>query len=189
MLRWIFIVLAHWNSSLWVDMWLDSDTLLWFRACYSVLLQCCVLCEEVANTNSIVFDLTQILNPKPTPFEASTLSSPSLYSLISGYLFLCSPTGHHVRDRMVVTFTTTYAISAYHHWRRALESRSWRGVLNTILCDNVGQWFMTGQWFSLGALVSSTNKTDRHYIAEILLKVALNTITPTPNLSMFSLLI
>ena len=178
-------MLTHWNSSPWVD----SDTLLWFRACCSVLLQCCVLCEEVANTNSIVFGLTQILNPQPTPLEASTLSSPSLYSLISGYLFLCSPRDHHGRDRMVVTFTTTYAISAYHHWRRVLESRSWRGVLNTILCDNVGQWFMTGQWFSLGTLDSSTNKTDRHYITEILLKVALNTITPTPNFSMFSLLI
>jgi hypothetical protein len=33
-------------------------------------------------------------------------------------------------------------------------------------------------WFSPGALVSSsTNKTDRHDITEILLKVALNTIT------------
>jgi hypothetical protein len=35
----------------------------------------------------------------------------------------------------------------------------------------------TGQWFSPGIPVSSTNKTDRHDIAEILLKVALNTIT------------
>jgi len=33
-----------------------------------------------------------------------------------------------------------------------------------------------GQWFSPGTLVSSTNKTDRHGITEILLKVALNTI-------------
>jgi len=33
--------------------------------------------------------------------------------------------------------------------------------------------------FSLGAPVSSTNKTDRHDITEILLKVALNTIKPT----------
>ena len=33
----------------------------------------------------------------------------------------------------------------------------------------------TGQWFSP---VSSTNKTDCHDITEILLKVALNTITP-----------
>jgi hypothetical protein len=31
---------------------------------------------------------------------------------------------------------------------------------------------------STGILVSSTNKTDRHDIAEILLKVAVNTITP-----------
>ena len=35
---------------------------------------------------------------------------------------------------------------------------------------------MTGQWFSQGPPVSSTNKTDHHDITEILLKVALNTI-------------
>ena len=39
--------------------------------------------------------------------------------------------------------------------------------------------FAAGRWFSLGAPVSSTNKTDRHDITEILLKVALNTITLT----------
>ena len=38
----------------------------------------------------------------------------------------------------------------------------------------------TIRWFSLCTLVSSTNKTDRHDIAEILLKVALNTLTLTP---------
>jgi hypothetical protein len=37
----------------------------------------------------------------------------------------------------------------------------------------------TGQWFSLATPVSSTNKTDRHNITKILLKVALNTITLT----------
>ena len=35
------------------------------------------------------------------------------------------------------------------------------------------------RWFSLGPLVSSTNKTDRHDISEILLKVALNSIKQT----------
>jgi hypothetical protein len=30
---------------------------------------------------------------------------------------------------------------------------------------------VTGQWFSLGTPVSSTNKTDHHDITEILLKV------------------
>ena len=39
---------------------------------------------------------------------------------------------------------------------------------------------MAGQWFSPGTPVSSTNKTDRHDITEIVLKVALNTIDP-PN--------
>ena len=38
------------------------------------------------------------------------------------------------------------------------------------------------RWFSPGTPVFSTNKTDRHDIAEILLKVALNTITLTLNL-------
>jgi hypothetical protein len=35
---------------------------------------------------------------------------------------------------------------------------------------------VTGRWFSPGTPVSSTNKTDSDYIAEILLKVGLNTI-------------
>ena len=36
---------------------------------------------------------------------------------------------------------------------------------------------MTGRWFSSGNPVSPTNITDRHYIAVILLRVALNTTT------------
>ena len=37
---------------------------------------------------------------------------------------------------------------------------------------------MASQWFSPGTPVSTTNKTDHHDIAEILLKVALNTKKP-----------
>ena len=48
----------------------------------------------------------------------------------------------------------------------------------TTLYNKVCQWLATGWWFSLGHPVSSINKTDRHDIAEILLKVALNTIKP-----------
>ena len=40
-------------------------------------------------------------------------------------------------DRMVVGFTTTYTISAYHHYRCELESRSWQGVPYATLCDKV----------------------------------------------------
>jgi hypothetical protein len=54
--------------------------------------------------------------------------------------------------------------------------RSWRGVLDTTLCDQVCQRLAAGWWFSP---VSPTNKTDRHDITEILLKVAINTITLT----------
>jgi hypothetical protein len=59
------------------------------------------------------------------------------------------------------------------------ESRSWQGVLDTTLCNKVCQWLTTGRWISLGTPVSSTNRTDRNDITEILLEVALNTITLT----------
>jgi len=78
--------------------------------------------------------------------------------------------------RMVVRFTTTCAISGYHRKNGGFESRSCRCVLDITLCDKVFQWLVAGRWFSP---VSSTNKTDIHDITEILLKVALNTITLT----------
>jgi hypothetical protein len=54
-----------------------------------------------------------------------------------------------------------------------------QGYRCTTLCDKICQWLATGQWFSPGPPVSSNNKTDRHDITEILLKVALNTINLT----------
>ena len=54
-----------------------------------------------------------------------------------------------------------------------------RCVFDTALCDKVCQWHATGWWFSPDTPVSSTNKTDRHDITEILLKVVLNTIALT----------
>ena len=41
------------------------------------------------------------------------------------------------------------------------------------------QWLATGRLFSRGTPFSSTNKTDRHDINKILLKVASNTINQT----------
>jgi hypothetical protein len=38
---------------------------------------------------------------------------------------------------------------------------------------------VTCRWFFQGPLVSFTNKTDRHDVTELLLKVALNTIKQT----------
>jgi hypothetical protein len=62
-------------------------------------------------------------------------------------------------------FITAYIISAYHHERCEFESSWWREVLNSTLCDKVCQCRVAVRWdFS----VSSTNKTDRYDIAEIL---------------------
>ena len=70
---------------------------------------------------------------------------------------------------MVAGITTTYAYCEF-------ESRSWRGVLDTALCDKfVSDLRQVGGF----PRVSSTNKTYRHDISEILLEVALNTITQT----------
>jgi hypothetical protein len=62
--------------------------------------------------------------------------------------------------------------SAHHHLSCEFESRSWRAVLDTIVCDKVCQLLATGR--------CSTNKTDRHHITEIFLKVAGNTINLNP---------
>jgi len=41
--------------------------------------------------------------------------------------------GRRGRDRMIVGFTTTYAISTYHHWCCEFESRSGRGVQHHVI--------------------------------------------------------
>jgi hypothetical protein len=43
---------------------------------------------------------------------------------------------------------------------------SWRGVLDTTLCNKVCQWLATGRWFSPHTPVSSTNTTCLHDIAD-----------------------
>ena len=85
--------------------------------------------------------------------------------------YLTCPGDH----RMVVRFTTTYAISADHHESCEFEHYPRRGVLYTTLCDKVCHSFATSRWFSPGTPVSSTNITDHHDIIDLLLKVALNT--------------
>jgi hypothetical protein len=44
-----------------------------------------------------------------------------------------------------------------------------------VACDKAYQLLVHGRWFSPGTPASSTTKAGRHDIAEILLKVALNT--------------
>jgi hypothetical protein len=61
-------------------------------------------------------------------------------------------------------------------WVLARFSRLQKGCTRlTAVSDRVYQLLAHGRWFSPGASASSTNKTGRHDIVEILLKVALNT--------------
>ena len=87
--------------------------------------------------------------------------------------------------RMVVGFITTY-LSPPTLWVRI--PHRWY-VLDKTLCDKVCQWLATGRWFSPSTSVSFTNKTDRHNITEILLKVMLNIITLTLKSVYISLLL
>ena len=98
------------------------------------------------------------------------------------FLFHCV-LGRRGRDRMIVGFTTTYAFSAYQHERCEFESHSGEVYLIQHYVIKVCLWLATGLWFSPGTPVSSTNKTGRHDITEILLKVAFfrhYSITLTP---------
>jgi len=75
---------------------------------------------------------------------------------------------------MVVGFTTTYVISVYNNECCEFESRSERCVQHYVIKFVSDLRQVCG--FLHVLVFSSTNKTDRHDITEILLKVALNTI-------------
>lgn len=52
-----YIVLIHWDNSLWIGTSHHSDTLSWFRV--FPIAQFCVLSGEISNTNLIVYCLTR----------------------------------------------------------------------------------------------------------------------------------
>jgi hypothetical protein len=80
--------------------------------------------------------------------------------------------GRRGRDRMVVDFTTTYSISAYHH----LFVRSNPAIGDLYSIQHYVIQFVRDFGRSPGTPFSTTNKTDCHYLGEILVKVMLNTI-------------
>jgi hypothetical protein len=101
-----------------------------------------------------------------------------VYACLTPLLFDLNDWYCQYRGRMVVT----RAVSAYHHWLTLWVRIPLRwGIHDTTLCNKVCQGLAKGRWFSQGSLVSSTNKTDFHDIAEILLKAALNTINHQPD--------
>ena len=77
---------------------------------------------------------------------------------------------------MVVRFTIIYAISVYPSYEFESRSDDVYSIQDYVI-KFVSDLRQVGG-FPPGLPVSSTNKTDRHDITEILLKVALNIITP-----------
>ena len=86
-----------------------------------------------------------------------------------GFLYFVISRDRRGRDRIVVGFITTYAIRVYHC---EFEPRS--GEVNSIqhyLIKFASDLLQVGVFFS-SISVSSTHKTDRNDITEILLEVA-----------------
>jgi hypothetical protein len=74
---WIFIVLAHWNNSLRIDMSLHSDTLFWFWANQSLLLLLNAACLAEKQQIPILYSFVCLnlgSNPRSISLEASTLA-------------------------------------------------------------------------------------------------------------------
>ena len=72
-------------------------------------------------------------------------------------------------------------------WVRARLCRLQKGCTRVAAAsDKVYQLFAHGRWFSPGTPVSSTTKTGRHDIAEILLKVALKKSNQIKSIKGFS---
>ena len=131
----------------------------------------CVISKEAVCTctHFIVFGLTKDLYSRHT-IQILGLTRPWLEPMI-----------YHVRGEHAIHYTqlpvqsvpiTTKVVSS-----NTAQARCTR---YNIYMKN----FVSDLWHVSGFLcipVSSTNKTDRHHITEILLKVALNTITLIPN--------
>ena len=113
------------------------------------------------------------------------------------YLMLCLVCTHIYTYNIFIYYILNFMIGSwswshgswiynylYNQWLSPkklcqFESRSWRGVLYTSFCDTVFQWLTAVQLFSPNTLISSSNKTKRLNITEIVLKVAFKTITVT----------
>ena len=84
-------------------------------------------------------------------------------------------TDHHGRNRIIVGFTNTCAISTYHHCNCVwilLMPRCTRCYILSVTCGRLVGFFQVLTFTK----VSYTSKTGLHDITEILLKVALNII-------------
>jgi hypothetical protein len=132
---WIFIVLAHWNNSLQIDMSPHSDTLSWFRANqYLLFLR---NASFLAQKQQIPFSLVwsnQGLNTQCMALEVSMLYD-------------------HVHDSPIKWFRTTFS-NLFRKSQRfsTLENESFLNLscslnMSVLFANNVIFQLATGRWF------------------------------------------
>ena len=124
--------------------------------------------------------------------ERKPFGTPRMYTLSPSKSIKESNYGEFLKDKNVLLCTRLYK---YTPNLESLLTQQYVCIMCTLWSDNTCVFTrfhsvknantqliwssVTGRLFSRGAPVSSTNKTDRHDITEILLKVALNTLTLT----------
>ena len=118
-LCWIFIVLAHWINSLWIDMSLHSDTLSWFRANQSLLflLNDACLLEKLQILKTLVWP-DQDSNSRSTVLEASLLTITPSMRLLYIYIYVWK------LNQTVLEFDF-WAVKFLFFPRRDLNSHHW----------------------------------------------------------------
>jgi hypothetical protein len=131
------------------------------------LLFFCVKCFEYINVCPFVFHLAIVLFVDFFPaFEYSFFLTTCPPRAMRIYHFICC-NQTNVLSYKPITNTA---------WVRARLRKLQKGCTRLAAAsDKVYQLLAHGRWFSPGTTASSTTKTDRHDIAKILLKVALNT--------------
>ena len=68
--------------------------------------------------------------------------------------------GYNCRQTLTCDTNNIRLCKNFNNIYSQFESRSWRGVLDTTLCDNVCQWLAAGRCFFPGTPVSCTKKKN-----------------------------
>ena len=136
-ISWWMVRFVRYNM-IWIERLVKSRTML------HKLLHSSRFHREI--TKSYIILINMILTTRLSEINTMQISLIScfcngFFELFPCFLILMRDRRRH--DRMVVGVTTTYAISAFHHWCCEFESRSGRGVQHYVItfvtdCRQVG---------------------------------------------------
>ena len=143
----------------------------------TVLFRLCLLChfENVTSCYAPLY-ICYILQMKRKYRKMSAYWLWYLVFLLLNLGDQCYLWGHPGYDRMVAGFTPTY-MQSVPITTNVFSSNTTRSEVDSIQHYVICQWLAARRWYFPGIQVSSTNKTDRHVITEILLTLNIKTLT------------